>query len=349
MCPAEPPSTAADPDDPPDRPDDVRLRLDGVGKRYGDVWGVRDVSLDLGPGVVGLLGPNGAGKSTLMRILTTYLQPTEGTVTFDGTDVVDSPNAVRERVGYLPQEFGVYPDLTAEEFLSYLAAIRGLDRMTADERIGDLLALTNLRDARDRRLGGFSGGMRQRVGIAQALLTDPDLLVVDEPTVGLDPAERVRFRNVLSSLGDDRVVVLSTHIVSDVESTASEVAVLDEGTPRGEAGTRQRRARLVGQVLGEDRQALRRERRVLREGTVDVAAGRPPDLLGRTRAVDPVGGERRRDAVAFRESVDVRPDLDDFAGPVRTRDDRERHARVFEVVARDGEVAVVERDGAEPN
>jgi ABC-type multidrug transport system ATPase subunit len=232
MCPAEPPSTAADPDDPPDRPDDVRLRLDGVGKRYGDVWGVRDVSLDLGPGVVGLLGPNGAGKSTLMRILTTYLQPTEGTVTFDGTNVVDSPNAVRKEVGYLPQDFGVYPDLTAEEFLSYLAAIRGLDRGEADERIDDLLALTNLRDARDRRLGGFSGGMRQRVGIAQALLTDPELLVVDEPTVGLDPAERVRFRNVLSSLGDDRVVVLSTHIVSDVEATASDVAVLADGRLR---------------------------------------------------------------------------------------------------------------------
>jgi ABC-2 type transport system ATP-binding protein len=237
MVPTEPPSTAAEPNTPTERPepersDDVRLRLEGVGKRYGDVWGVRDVSLDLGPGVVGLLGPNGAGKSTLMRILTTYLQPTEGTVTFDGTNVVDSPNAVRKEVGYLPQDFGVYPDLTAEEFLSYLAAIRGLDRGEADERIDDLLALTNLRDARDRRLGGFSGGMRQRVGIAQALLTDPELLVVDEPTVGLDPAERVRFRNVLSSLGDDRVVVLSTHIVSDVEATASDVAVLADGRLR---------------------------------------------------------------------------------------------------------------------
>ena len=237
MVPTEPPSTAAEPDAPPERPepersDDARLRLDGAGKRYGDVWGVRDVSLDLGPGVLGLLGPNGAGKSTLMRVLTTYLRPTEGTVTFDGVDVVDSPNAVRKRVGYLPQDFGVYPDLTAEEFLAYLAAIRGLDRGAADQRIDDLLALTNLQDARDRRLGGFSGGMRQRVGIAQALLTDPDLLVVDEPTVGLDPAERVRFRNVLSSLGDDRVVVLSTHIVSDVEATASDVAVLADGRLR---------------------------------------------------------------------------------------------------------------------
>lgn len=209
-----------------------QLRLQDVGKQYGDIWGVRDVSLDLSPGVLGLLGPNGAGKSTLMRLITTYLTPTEGTITFDGTDIVDDPNTVRENVGYLPQDFGVYPDLTATEFLEYLAAIRGLKRKEARERIEDLLELTNLRDARDRRLGGFSGGMRQRVGIAQALLTDPDLLVVDEPTVGLDPAERVRFRNVLSSLGEDRIVILSTHIVSDVEATANEVAVLSEGRLR---------------------------------------------------------------------------------------------------------------------
>nr|WP_251133262.1 ABC transporter ATP-binding protein [Halorubrum sp. 2020YC2] len=190
------------------------------------------MSVELGPGVVGLLGPNGAGKSTLMRLITTYLAPTEGTITFDGTDVVASPNTLRENVGYLPQNFGVYPELTAEEFLSYLAAIRGLKREEARDRIDDLLDLTNLREDRKRRLGGFSGGMRQRVGIAQALLTDPDLLVVDEPTVGLDPAERVRFRNVLSSLGDDRVVILSTHIVSDVEATATEVAVLADGRLR---------------------------------------------------------------------------------------------------------------------
>lgn len=207
----------------------TRLQLNDVGKQFGELWGVRDVSLDLSPGVLGLLGPNGAGKSTLMRLITTFLTPTEGTITFDGTDVVAEPNFVRENVGYLPQDFGVYPDLTAEEFLEYLAAIRGLKRNQARDRIEDLLELTNLRDAHDRRLGGFSGGMRQRVGIAQALLTDPDLLVVDEPTVGLDPAERVRFRNVLSSLGDDRVVILSTHIVSDVEATANEVAVLSNG------------------------------------------------------------------------------------------------------------------------
>ncbi|MFD1600248.1 ABC transporter ATP-binding protein [Halobellus rarus] len=234
MVPPESPAATVTTEESPAAHDEdgPRLRLDGVGKQYGDVWGVRDVSLELGTGVLGLLGPNGAGKSTLMRVITTYLEPTEGTLTFDGTDVVASPNAVRERIGYLPQDFGIYPDLTAAEFLSYLAAIRGLDRAHASERIDDLLELTNLQDARDRRLDGFSGGMRQRVGIAQALLTDPDLLVVDEPTVGLDPAERVRFRNVLSSLGEDRIVILSTHIVSDVEATASGVAILADGRLR---------------------------------------------------------------------------------------------------------------------
>ncbi|WP_135827868.1 ABC transporter ATP-binding protein [Halorussus halobius] len=205
----------------------MTLVADDLGKRYGDAWALRHVDLTFESGVVGLLGPNGAGKSTFMRLVTTFLDPTEGTVRWNGTDVTDEPRAMREAVGYLPQEFGVYPNLTAREFLSYLAAIRGVGN--AADRIDDLLDLVNLGDAGDRRLGGFSGGMAQRVGIAQALLADPDLLVVDEPTVGLDPEERVRFRNVLTDLGEDRVVVLSTHIVSDVEATASDVAVLHDG------------------------------------------------------------------------------------------------------------------------
>ena len=212
-----------------------RVSLDGLGKRYGDHWALRDVTLDLDAGVLGLLGPNGAGKSTLMQILTTYTAPTEGTATVDGADVTEDPTAVRERLGYLPQEFGVYPDLTAREFLQYLAALRGLDRSTARDRVADLLTVVNLSDAADRKLETYSGGMRQRVGIAQALLTDPDLLVVDEPTVGLDPTERARCRNVLAELASDRVVVLSTHIVSDVEATASDVAILDDGRLRAHA------------------------------------------------------------------------------------------------------------------
>jgi len=205
----------------------VKLELDGLGKRYGDTWALRGVDLALEPGVVGLLGPNGAGKSTLMQVVTTFTQPTEGTVRWNGTDVVAEPQVMRESVGYLPQEFGVYPRLTAREFLRYLAAVRGLS--DPGDRIDELLAIVNLEDAAGDRLGGFSGGMRRRVGIAQALLTDPDLLIVDEPTVGLDPTERARFRSLLGALATDRIVVLSTHIVPDVEATASDIALLDDG------------------------------------------------------------------------------------------------------------------------
>lgn len=208
----------------------MKLSISDVGKRWSpDVWGLRDVSVDLGPGVVGLLGPNGAGKSTLMQMITTVTGPTEGEIRWNGTDVTESPNAVRSVLGYLPQDFGVYPDLTAAEFLEYVAALKGLPSAVADDRIDDLLAVTNLQDVRDRKLQTYSGGMRQRVGIAQALLNDPDLLVVDEPTVGLDPEERVRFRNVIADLSEERIVLLSTHIVSDVEATATDLVVLNGG------------------------------------------------------------------------------------------------------------------------
>lgn len=203
------------------------LTLENLGKRYGDTWAVREVDLTFEPGVIGLLGPNGAGKSTLMRLVTTVIRPTEGRIYWNDTDTTETPQAIRSVVGYLPQSFGVYPNLTAGEFLSYLAAIRGVGN--AGDRIDDLLELVNLSEERERRLGEFSGGMRQRVGIAQSLLADPDLLVVDEPTVGLDPEERVRFRNVLADLADDRIVILSTHVVSDIEATASDIALLYDG------------------------------------------------------------------------------------------------------------------------
>ena len=187
------------------------------------------LSLELVPGILGLLGPNGAGKSTLMRILATVAKPTAGRVTWNGADIVASPNVVREVLGYLPQDFGVYPNLNAVEFLEYLAAVRGLDARRARKRIDDLLVLVNLVEARKRPLGGYSGGMRQRVGIAQALLTDPKLLIVDEPTVGLDPEERVRFRDLLGEMAGERIVILSTHIVSDVEAIASDIAIIGAG------------------------------------------------------------------------------------------------------------------------
>ena len=208
----------------------MQLVIDQVGKRYpGRGWALSEVSLDLGPGVLGLLGPNGAGKSTLMRILATLTRPSAGRVTWNGADLVKDPDAVREVLGYLPQDFGVYPQLSAIEFLDYIAAAKGLAPRAARARIEQLLELVNLTEARHRPLGGFSGGMRQRVGIAQALLNDPQLLIVDEPTAGLDPEERARFRTLLSELSGQRVVILSTHIVSDVEAVASRIVLLGEG------------------------------------------------------------------------------------------------------------------------
>jgi len=210
------------------------LSINNVSKQYRrDFWGLRNFSLDLGEGVLGLLGPNGAGKSTLMRILATVMQGTEGMVTWTGNshtvDIAKKPDELRQVLGYLPQDFGIYPHLNAIEFLEYLAAIKGLDGRTARRRIDELLQVVNLVDAARRPLGSFSGGMKQRVGIAQALLNDPELLIVDEPTAGLDPEERVRFRNLLADLSGERIVILSTHIVSDVEATATSIAIINKG------------------------------------------------------------------------------------------------------------------------
>jgi len=208
----------------------LRLTIEKVSKLYGGkVWALRDFSLELGPGVLGLLGPNGAGKTTLMNILATITRASGGSVTWNGQDLASHPDAVRSVLGYLPQDFGVYSNLNAIEFLEYLAAVKGLDAATSRRRIDELLNLVNLADVRKRPLGGFSGGMKQRVGIAQALLNDPLLLIVDEPTAGLDPEERVRFRNLLSDLSGERIVILSTHIVSDVEATATDIALISHG------------------------------------------------------------------------------------------------------------------------
>jgi len=208
----------------------MMLRVQALGKQYNaTTWGLRDFSLEIGPGVLGLLGPNGAGKSTLMRILATITKPTTGTVSWNGRDIAKAPNDLRAVLGYLPQDFGVYPNLSAIEFLEYMAVIKSLDAKTTKTRVDELLQVVNLVEAAKRPLGTYSGGMKQRVGIAQALLNDPQLLIVDEPTVGLDPEERVRFRNLLSDLSGDRIVILSTHIVSDVESTATHIVLIDKG------------------------------------------------------------------------------------------------------------------------
>ena len=227
----------------------MKLDIQGVSKQYErKVWALRNFTLELGPGVLGLLGPNGAGKSTLMRILATIANPSEGAVKWNGADIAREPDALRNVLGYLPQDFGVYPNLNAVEFLEYLAAVKGIEAAAARRRIDELLELVNLTEARKRPLGGYSGGMRQRVGIAQALLNDPELLIVDEPTAGLDPEERVRFRNLLSELSGERIVILSTHIVSDVEATATGIAIVSKGRLLAHAAPEALLAGLEGKV-----------------------------------------------------------------------------------------------------
>ncbi len=227
----------------------MKLELENVGKRYGGkLWALRNFSLAVGPGVLGLLGPNGAGKTTLMNVVATITRASEGSVKWNGADLRRRPDALRSVLGYLPQDFGVYPHLNAVEFLEYLAAVKGLDAASSRRRIEELLVLLNLADVRKRPLGQYSGGMRQRVGIAQALLNDPQLLIVDEPTAGLDPEERVRFRNLLAELSADRIVILSTHIVSDVEATATDIVLIHRGALVAHAAPEELLAKAEGKV-----------------------------------------------------------------------------------------------------
>ncbi|GJI98934.1 ABC transporter ATP-binding protein [Duganella caerulea] len=203
------------------------LELRNVVKTYAkNVRAVDDVSLNLPAGVVGLIGHNGAGKTSLMQMIATLTRPTSGQILFDGADIVQRPDAIRGRLGFLPQDFGVYPNLTALEFLQYFAALKGV-RDPARLRL--LLEMVNLHEHANRQAAGFSGGMRRRLGIAQALLNDPDVLIVDEPTAGLDPEERLRFRHLLSEIGFRKLVIVSTHIVSDIENMASHLAIMNKG------------------------------------------------------------------------------------------------------------------------
>ena len=227
----------------------MQLAIENVSKQYpGGNWALRNFDLQLGPGVLGLLGPNGAGKTTLMSILATITRARQGRVVWNGCDLADNPDTLRATLGYLPQDFGVYPNLNAIEFLEYLAAVKGLDAAASRKRIDELLNLVNLADVCKRPLGGYSGGMKQRIGIAQALLNDPQLLIVDEPTAGLDPEERVRFRNLLSELSGERIIILSTHIVSDVEATATDIALISQGTLVAHAAPEELQRRVEGRV-----------------------------------------------------------------------------------------------------
>ena len=207
----------------------MKLSFENISKLYGDTVALQQIDLTLGSGVYGLLGPNGAGKTTLMRIMTDLLAPSTGRVLLDGQDIAVMGAAFRKRLGYLPQDFGVYPNFTAEQFLLYIARLKGLSKFEAKRQTDDLLHMVGLEDKKQKKLKGFSGGQRQRVGIAQALLGDPEILVLDEPTAGLDPEERIRFRGIISDLSQQKLVLLSTHIVSDLEAVANEIILLRKG------------------------------------------------------------------------------------------------------------------------
>ena len=208
----------------------MALQIRNLTKQYNThKTGLSDYTIDIEKGVLGLLGPNGAGKSTLMKIIATISKPTKGTLFLDGEDIVNNPDQIRKVLGYLPQDFGVYPNLNAYEFLEYIAAMKGVGGKDLRRRIDTLLEGVNLTADAKRPIGTYSGGMKQRIGIAQALLNDPKVLIFDEPTVGLDPEERVRFRQLIGDMADDCIIILSSHIVSDIETIADEVAIMQGG------------------------------------------------------------------------------------------------------------------------
>ena len=206
------------------------LSIKNVHKRFGNVHAMNDISLDLGPGLFGLLGPNGAGKSTLMRTLATLQKPDEGTITYNGTDIVNNPDVMRSQLGYLPQDFGVYPRMSAEALLDHIAILKGVnDKAQRREQILSLLHSVDLFTHKTASVATFSGGMRQRFGVAQALLGDPKVLIVDEPTAGLDPFQRQTFLDLLSEAGEEKIIILSTHIVEDVRDLCPDMAIMGEG------------------------------------------------------------------------------------------------------------------------
>ncbi|MDO4281781.1 MAG: ABC transporter ATP-binding protein [Peptococcaceae bacterium] len=225
----------------------MTLSIENITKQFKDKRAVDDVSLELTPGVWGLLGANGAGKTTLMRMLVGIMQPTSGEIRFDGVAIGQLGEAYRDRIGYLPQEFGFYPSFTVGDYLDYMAALKGLDKADAHRRIDALLERLTLADVRKKRIAKLSGGMKRRVGIAQALLNEPEILILDEPTSGLDPSERVRFRNLLSEFAQGRIVLISTHIVSDVEYIAAHNAIMKDGRLIGVGSTQE----LVQEVRGK--------------------------------------------------------------------------------------------------
>ncbi|ANY68397.1 multidrug ABC transporter ATP-binding protein [Paenibacillus sp. BIHB 4019] len=204
------------------------LTVQQVSKRFGSFSALEDINLEFTNGVYGLLAPNGAGKTTLIKMLVTLLFPSEGEILYNGENIIKADERYREQLGYLPQQFGYYKHYSPRKYLLYIAALKGMRASDAKPRIAELLKLVALEDVMDKKMRKFSGGMIQRVGIAQAMLNDPRILILDEPTAGLDPKERVRFRNMLAQLARNRIVILSTHIVSDVESIADEIIMIKD-------------------------------------------------------------------------------------------------------------------------
>ena len=227
----------------------MELEIRDLSKRYGKKTAVRDVNLTITPGVWGLIGANGAGKTTLMRMLTGILTPSSGRVLCDGIDTSALGEAYRDALGYLPQSFGFYPEFNGVDYLEYVATLKGLGRRAYRGRIDELLELLNLTEVRKKPIKKLSGGMQRRVGIAQALLNDPDILILDEPTSGLDPGERVRFRNLLSEFAQDRIVLISTHIVSDVEYIAAQNMIMKDGRIVDVGATEQLLEAVAGKVF----------------------------------------------------------------------------------------------------
>lgn len=204
------------------------LVVNNVSKKYGSFYALKDINLEFNNGVYALLAPNGAGKTTLIKLLTTLIFPTSGEILYKGTDIVSLDGEYRDIIGYLPQDFGYYRNYTPRKFLLYLAALKGIKKEDSVEKVKEVLKVVSLENVENKKMKGFSGGMIQRVGIAQALLNDPKILILDEPTAGLDPKERVRFRNLLSDLSRDRIVIISTHIVSDIEFISNEVIMIKD-------------------------------------------------------------------------------------------------------------------------
>ena len=207
----------------------MELKITDLSKKFGDFTAVDDPNVTMTMGVYGLLGVNGAGKTTLMRMLCTLLKPTSGTIYCDGNDIFNMDGEYRKLLGYLPQEFGFYPEFTIKDYLLYIASLKGIRPIVAKKRVKELVTKVGLQKAVNKKMKNLSGGMKRRVGIAQAMLNDPKILILDEPTAGLDPNERIRFRNLISELAEDRLVLLSTHIVSDIEYIANEIWLMKDG------------------------------------------------------------------------------------------------------------------------